>query len=61
MSEAHLTIAIGDEVTIVVGVYWDCVAVGATPNAADVLEEAVEKIVEEVEHGTDSRMEDVEV
>ena len=61
MSEAHLTIAIGDEVTIVVGVYWNCVVVGVTLNVAAVLEEAVARIVEEVEHDTDNRMEGVEV
>jgi len=61
VSEAHLTIAIGDEVTIVVGVYWNCVVVGVTLNVAAVLEEAVARIVEEVEHDTDNRMEGVEV
>jgi len=61
VSEAHLTIAIGDEVTIVVGVYCNCVAVGATLNVAAALEEAVARIVEEVEHDTDNGMEGVEV
>jgi hypothetical protein len=61
VSEAHLTIAIGDEVTIVAGVYWNCVDVGATLNVAAVLEEAVARVVEEVEHDTDRRMEGVEV